>query len=1153
MPTPSSRQTAQARLRNHATRSLGVAVVVTYLVLAPAAAKGRELVTVRNSTHHRITFEVQRSPMTGVATFVTPVGPTAATLPDNRTDALEFLVEYGSLFGIREPKRDLTLTRRWTDDLAHTHTRFQQMHAGIPVFSGIVHVHQRIDGSLVAANGRFYPIKEPVNPNPTLRTEDAVARASSELQPANPTLERIELVLVDPGWYGDPPAGVHLAHELVLADLPAGIREALLIDAHNGEVLDRWNLFHTALDRRIHYDDGSGQLPGILGRVEGQPPVPKLVEVNAAYDYFGDTYGFFDRAFGRDSLDDAGMPMVGTVNSRAIRCPNAFWSDDLGLAAFCKLTVSDDIVAHELTHGLTDFTANLVYQNQPGQLNESFSDVFGELVDLYNGGAERSGPPEETTWPGHPTGPGVDVPNDRRTACSSRQDGYQDGVRWLVGEDARAFATAIRDMWDPTCKRHPDRANSPFQTCDPSDNGGVHTGSGVPNHAFAILTDGKTFNGYTVRGIGPLKSGAVWHRALTTYLTRASDFLDAYDALNQAAADLVGAYPTDPRTGLPSDDAFTADDAAQVDFALRATEMHTPGFCGQVIPVLDSDPPPACPTRTILYRNDFDGDVHDWLVDNTAPPTAYDWTLTTEPLPFGRPGRAWFCDDPNIGDCDGIPTEDGVHSLYSPWIELPPTTRFPFASWTHYIASEVGWDGGNVRIRVNGGPWQLITSDAFTFNPYNSRIYGHYFEYNNPLAGQEGWTGLGGQWGTSQVDLTRYAGPGDWVQLRFDFGKDRCFGLVGWFVDDFEVFSCNDCDRDGLSDLAEFRYTRASLPLWPFGAGAPQSITLDDPPPARGDARLTFAAIADIQAPEEYVDVELNGAFLGRVFELRGQDCSITPRVDELVIPAGLFNATTAGRDSILTLTASGLVDPTICGGRTFIKVFIEYDVAAADADGNGLLDVCENCAVPPAPPADPTYSAAGRYLSLIPGTPGRRTALRVVAVEAPGSSAPLVNAARWVGEPIPLPPGSGFGDVAGGAQLGCEPVFVDWSVVDVLHLFGPAVVPGVTYHVQEVDLACIDAPGLDASFSQPRIVATARWGDVWGGAPGVPPDGRVDMHDVAAVLDAYKHITTAPPATRADLAPAVPDHLVSFLDIGQAVRAFKNMPYPFTDLPPCD
>jgi len=130
-------------------------------------------------------------------------------------------------------------------------------------------------------------------------------------------------------------------------------------------------------------------------------------------------------------------------------------------------------------------------------------------------------------------------------------------------------------------------------------------------------------------------------RALTTYLTVASDFEDAYYALNQAAMDLVGTDQNDPRTGLPSGVPFTASDAQQVDKALLAVEMNTEGACGATVAVLDSTPPVLCgPPRTIIFADDFEGGLNGWTVSNTSPPTSYDWLQTTDPLPFGRPGTA---------------------------------------------------------------------------------------------------------------------------------------------------------------------------------------------------------------------------------------------------------------------------------------------------------------------------------------------------------------------------------------------------------------------------------------------------------------------------------------------------------------------------------
>jgi hypothetical protein len=179
--------------------------------------------------------------------------------------------------------------------------------------------------------------------------------------------------------------------------------------------------------------------------------------------------------------------------------------------------------------------------------------VFGETIDLFNGNGgfagPRAGPPFWPVPPGY-VGSGTDDGNQKRpdlplNRCSA-PPAHVDGVRWLVGEDT--ITGELRDMWNPTCFRNPERVTSIFYSCGPGDNGSVHSGSGVPNHAYAIVTDGKNFNGRNVIGIGPIKAGAVWYRALTRYLTPASNFQDAFLALNQAAADFdwhAAARPTD--------------------------------------------------------------------------------------------------------------------------------------------------------------------------------------------------------------------------------------------------------------------------------------------------------------------------------------------------------------------------------------------------------------------------------------------------------------------------------------------------------------------------------------------------------------------------------------------------------------------------------
>ena len=742
---------------------------------------------------------VEVSSGTGLATFVTKEDGSGIALPATAQVEQDrpagFLRQYGHLFGVSDSTAELRAVRASSDSLGHRHTTYQQVYQGVPVFSGILKVHQNALAEVAAANGDFHPIPAEFDITPRVSSEAAVAVAMGAITGDDPSVEQSELVIVDPGWYGDPPAGVHLAHHIILVDALASVDEAFFVDAHTGKILDQWSLNHESRYRRIYNGMGGEGLPGNLVRAEGDPPVTSPFDTNYAYDYAGDVYDFFHRAFGRDSVDDHGLYLVITVNSKAIQCPNAFWSSSLLQMAFCSGTVTDDITAHEIGHGITQFTSGLIYQNQPGQLNESYSDIWGELVDLFNGDTAFPGPPGGTPWPkdNDYVNSGLDTPNAlRTTTCADTEE----SVRWLIGEDAHSFGGAIRDMWNPACFGHPPFANHSYQTCNPDDWGGVHSGNGTPNHAFAIMTDGKSYRGYDVAAIGPIKAAAVWYRAATTYLTVAADFRDAYFALNRSALDLIGTAPLDPRTGLPGD-VFTADDAVQVDLALQAVEMNTDGRCGASADLLNPDPPEECGQAVEVYATSFDDGAPGWTLSGIGDPdTPYDWFFVDQ-MPIGRTGLAWHCPDID-DDCYGSPPPDesAVHSLTTPPILFPARTYRPTLTFTHQIASESRYDGGNVWISVNDGPWILVPFAAFTYNPYSATLRSEAYGNTNPMAGKTAFTGAGGTWGKSVADLSEFVGDDDVVQFRFSFGKDSCGGAPGgWYLYDFAVYTCL-CEED---------------------------------------------------------------------------------------------------------------------------------------------------------------------------------------------------------------------------------------------------------------------------------------------------------------------------------------------------------------------
>ncbi|MBK8913946.1 MAG: M4 family metallopeptidase [Phycisphaerales bacterium] len=879
---------------------------------------------------------VQRSADTAKVQFVRAAdgGPLVAQTPANEQgpDA-EFWKRVGPAYGILDASRELRLRTAVVDSLGWTHYTFDQVHGGLPVFSGVLRVHRDPAGEYRRVTGHFRPIPDKLSAAPKLTVAAAQAVYRGQERVGSVTFRVSELTVVDPGWYGDPEFGPRLAWRLIATDDATRESTAAFVDAHSGELLDHWPLDCTLISRLIRTGSGTSLLPGTVVRSEGDPPSGDP-DVDRAYDYAADTYGYLQRAFGRDSLDGAGMALMATVHSTAPGCPNAVWNDSLQAAILCPNTCSDDVVAHEFIHGLTQYTANLIYQNQSGQINESISDIFGELVDLFNGDVAFPGEPTEHLWPdASPSGPGRDTPNTLRTTGCSSAPGYVNGVRWLIGEDATGFSAGlVRDMWAPTCRNHPDRNHSALQTCPLLDAGGVHSGSGVMNHAFAIATDGKTFNGYTVVGIGPIKTGAIWYRALTVYLTPASDYGDAYQALLFAADDLIGTFPADPRTGLPSADMLTADDRLQVQRAMLAVEMDQLGNCGWTDDVAEPTPGPICANRITLLTDAFESGPGGWTVWNSGPTTPYDWVQVNGSLPYGRTGTAWYIHNSVLGSCSGAGSEAGIHSLISPEIILP-AGGVPMLAFQHFMAVEGGWDGGNLKVRVDGGAWQTLPRRAFLHGPYNGRLRTVAQTNTNPLAGETAFIGAGGRWGYAILDLGAFAVAGQSVQVRFDFSKDCAFGFDGWYVDDFELYLCPDCNADGVADVRDGNFADASEPLCNFGWGAPQSWSTADPPlPAAGPVTITIHGVADFSSTNEYVDVTLNGVALGQVFRTGGADCPNTPDAQSITMSAATFNSVTAGGTCTINLIGSVNVDPFIsnCRGSTCVQVAIRYPTILA-------------------------------------------------------------------------------------------------------------------------------------------------------------------------------------------------------------------------------
>lgn len=268
----------------------------------------------------------------------------------------------------------------------------------------------------------------------------------------------------------------------------------------------------TGEKRRTVFDaQHTRELPGKRVRGETDSAVRDTI-VNEAFDGAGKTYDFLKRAFGRNSVDDRGLRLDSTVHY-GVRYENALWNGrqmiygDGDGRYFNRFTACIDVIAHELAHGITQYTAALDYDAQSGALSEHFSDVFGILTKQYA---------------------------LRQTAAKSD---------WLIGEGLftnRVHGLAIRSMKapgtaydDPVIGKDPQPWRMKDYVATDLDNGGVHLNSGIPNRAFyelATLMGGKAWE----------IPGKIWYRALTRELRARSNFQDCADATWKAAGDLFG-------------------------------------------------------------------------------------------------------------------------------------------------------------------------------------------------------------------------------------------------------------------------------------------------------------------------------------------------------------------------------------------------------------------------------------------------------------------------------------------------------------------------------------------------------------------------------------------------------------------------------------
>jgi Zn-dependent metalloprotease len=433
--------------------------------------------------------------------------------------------------------------------------KLKQNYKGIPVYGSVQIVHLDSKGNVKDVIGSLVTNVEDhikgESLKQVLKKEKALEIAKKDLKdkPKEFKESTSELNIYN---YKNKPELVYVVNLSYSQPEPA--RWVYFVDAHSGKIVDKYN--------GLTYSNATGTGKGVLGdtktlnidfdsstqlyhlqdntrgakiytydeknKTESSLKLPGVLwydvdnKFNNIYDapavdahyYAGLVYNYYKIIHGRNSYDNLGGSIHSSVHYSS-NYNNAYWDGyqmvygDGDGKKYTSLSGALDVVGHELTHAVTEYSAGLIYRNESGAINEALSDIFGTLIEYY----------------------------------SNRNPD------WEIGEDVYTPATpgdALRSLSNPKKYDNPDHYSDRYTGSD--DNGGVHTNSGIINKAAYLISQGGTHYGVAVNGIGRDKLGKILYRTLTRYLVPTSDFLALRYGSIQAAADLYGAASAEVTT-----------------------------------------------------------------------------------------------------------------------------------------------------------------------------------------------------------------------------------------------------------------------------------------------------------------------------------------------------------------------------------------------------------------------------------------------------------------------------------------------------------------------------------------------------------------------------------------------------------------------------
>ena len=618
------------------------------------------------------------------------------------------------------------------DELKKAHTHVQQVVNGVKVWEGEAIVHLGPSGEVENVTD---DLKEAIAVDPTPNFDDKEAlRMAKQLWRGSKKLTEEPMVEL---YYFRGEERDHLAWRVEMARLDGSEFTAApvyFIDAHTGEKIFEYDNLQTGsgnslysgtiniatsqsgstyymedLTRRMgtfnmnntgNTTTGTG---GTQSRYTGTDDVWSATNERAGVDaHYGAamTYDYFKNAHGRNGINGNNGPgttaaaansTISLVASRVhfgSNYNNAFWYNntmsygDGNGTSFTPL-VTLDIAGHEMTHGVTQYEAGLTYSNESGALNESMSDVFGAMVELY----ARGGTVTSDTWK---IGEQAYTPNTAGDALRYMDNPHLAGNGGYTSDDDP----------DHYAERYTGTADS----------GGVHINSGIGNKAFHLAAAGGTHHrsGVTVTGMGTTDAAKIWYRALTIYMTSGTNFAGARTAMLNSATDLFGATST------------------QYNTTAAAWCAVGVGSCpsGNPTPTPTVTPTPTPGGSTSIVNGGFEGSVSPWVGSGTGY-----FYLANGNYPHGGTGYIYF----------GV--NNSVSGQAYQTVTIPTTATGTLDFWLNVTSSETttstSYDRLFVEVRNTSG---TLLATLATYSNLNKGSAGAYTLRSLNVAAYRGQT-----------------------------------------------------------------------------------------------------------------------------------------------------------------------------------------------------------------------------------------------------------------------------------------------------------------------------------------------------------------------------------------------------------------------------